>query len=312
MTDRHFARLRQHIRQIDHVRDVGRVHAVRGGVVDITGLGGCAQIGDRVVIRRRFARPLWAEVIRLDGSVVSVLAEGKTEGLSLGDTVIRRGPLCLYPDMSWLGRVVSASGIPLDDEPLSQGAVAIPIEGPAPAASTRRPLGDRLQTGMAAFNTFLPLVKGQRLGLFSGSGVGKSTLLGAFARSVSADVTVVALIGERGRELGSFLNETLGPEGLARSVVIAATSDQSAPERRRCALSAMAVAEYFRDQGLSVLFLADSLTRFAEAHRELVVAQGEPASLRGHPASMAHAVMSLCERAGPGGGNQGATVDFGL
>ncbi|MCL4104932.1 UNVERIFIED_CONTAM: hypothetical protein GTU68_018639 [Idotea baltica] len=305
MVDRNFAQLRDQIRQIEVVRDVGRVASVSGGVVGVTGLGRQAQIGDRVAIQRRDNRALWGEVIRLEKAYVSVLTEGVTDRLSLGDRVIRQGPIRLYPHRSWLGRVISSSGLPLDDQTLLQGDQAVPIDRPAPPASARRPLGTRLETGLAAFNTFLPLVCGQRLGLFSGSGVGKSTLLGQFARGVSADIIVVALIGERGREVGSFVKETLGADGLARSIIVAATSDQSAPERRRCALSAMAVAEFFRDQGHNVLFLADSLTRFAEAHREMSVARGEPAALRGHPASMSHAVMSLCERAGPGVGDQG-------
>jgi flagellum-specific ATP synthase len=144
------------------------------------------------------------------------------------------------------------------------------------------------------------LVRGQRIGLFAGSGVGKSSLLAKFARGVAADVAVIALVGERGRELRDFTERVLGPAGLARSVVMTATSDQSPLMRRRCALSAMAVAEHFRDQGLHVLLLVDSVTRFAEAHREVALASGEQASLRGYPPSTAHSIMALAERAGPG------------
>ena len=150
------------------------------------------------------------------------------------------------------------------------------------------------------FNTLLPLVRGQRIGLFAGSGVGKSSLLAKLARGVSADVVVIALVGERGRELREFVEKVLGPEGMARSVIVAATSDQSPLVRRRCAWAAMTVAEHFRDQGKHVLFLADSVTRFAEAHREVALAAGEPPSLRGFPPSTSHSIMSLAERAGPG------------
>ena len=146
----------------------------------------------------------------------------------------------------------------------------------------------------------LPLVQGQRIGLFAGSGVGKSSLLAKLAQGLSADVVVLALVGERGRELREFVETVLGPEGMARSVVIAATSDQSPLVRRRCAWTGMAVAEHFRDQGKQVLFLADSITRFAEAHREVALAAGEPPSLRGFPPSTAHMIMSLAERAGHG------------
>jgi flagellum-specific ATP synthase len=158
---------------------------------------------------------------------------------------------------------------------------------------------------MAVFNTLLPIVRGQRMGLFAGSGVGKSMLLGHLARNMQADVVVVALIGERGRELGEFVRHVLGPEGMARAVIVAATSDRSALVRRRCALTAMTVAEHFRDAGRHVLLLADSITRFAEAHREVAIAAGEMPALRGFPPSTAHAIMSLCERAGPGEGMQG-------
>jgi flagellum-specific ATP synthase len=161
-------------------------------------------------------------------------------------------------------------------------------------------LGARLETGLAVFNTLLPIVRGQRIGLFAGSGVGKSTLMGDLAKGVEADVIVVALVGERGREVQHFLTDVLGPDGMARTVVVAATSDQPPQVRRRCAPGAMAVAEYFRDQGKQVLLLIDSITRFCEAHRELAVAGGESANLRGYPASTGPAIAALCERAGPG------------
>jgi flagellum-specific ATP synthase len=174
------------------------------------------------------------------------------------------------------------------------------LRGAVPLAASRGRLGARLSTGVAAFDTLLPLVQGQRIGLFAGSGVGKSSLLAKFARGVAADVVVIALIGERGRELRDFTETVLGDAGMKRSVIVAATSDQSPLIRRRCAWAAMAVAEHFRDQGQHVLFLADSVTRFAEAHREVALAAGEEASLRGYPPSVAHMIMSLAERAGPG------------
>lgn len=184
------------------------------------------------------------------------------------------------------------------------GAFARPLAAGATGgtAAARHPAqaGARLETGTAVFDTLLPLVRGQRIGLFAGSGVGKSSLLARLARGVQADVVVIALIGERGREVKDFTDDVLGPEGMARSVVVAATSDQPPVVRRRCAWAAMAVAEHFRDMGLHVLFLADSVTRFAEAHREVALAGGEVAALRGHPPSVAHAIMALAERAGPG------------
>lgn len=176
---------------------------------------------------------------------------------------------------------------------------------PPPRPASRRTLGERLETGTAVFNTLLPLVRGQRIGLFAGSGVGKSSLLGQFARGVNADIVVIALVGERGRELREFTERVLGPQGMARAVVVTATSDQSPLVRRRCMWTAMSVAEHFRDQGLHVLLLADSITRFAEAHREVALAAGEEGNLRGFPPSTSHTIMSLAERAGPGDDGSG-------
>lgn len=174
-----------------------------------------------------------------------------------------------------------------------------------PQAALRRRLGKRLATGTAVFDTCLPLVRGQRIGLFAGSGVGKTSLLGRFAQSVDADVVVIGLVGERGRELREFTEAVLGHQGMARSVIVAATSDQPPLLRRRAAWTATAVAEYFRDSGLHVLLLIDSVTRFAEAHRELALMSGEAASMRGFPPSVSGQIMALAERAGPGAGTAG-------
>ncbi|CAN0099830.1 unnamed protein product, partial [Chrysoparadoxa australica] len=175
-----------------------------------------------------------------------------------------------------------------------------PFRASPPPAAARGRLGARLDTGLAIFDTLLPIVQGQRVGLFAGSGVGKSRLLAQLAQGMDADVVVLALVGERGREVLDFVTTVLGPEGMARSVVVAATSDRSPLERRRCPLAAMTIAEHFRDQGKHVLYLADSITRFAEAHREVAIASGELPALRGHPPSVAHQIMRLAERAGPG------------
>jgi len=215
------------------------------------------------------------------------------------------GPSQIAPDDAWIGRVIDPMGRALDGRPILRGARPRPLRGVPMNPTERRVLGARLETGLAVFNTLLPIVRGQRIGLFAGSGVGKSTLLAKLARGVHADVVVIALIGERGREVREFVDRVLGPEGMKRAVVVAATSDQSPLVRRRCAWTAMAVAEHFRDQGRHVLFLADSITRFAEAHREIALASGEGGSLRGFPPSTAHQITSLCERAGPGSGTAG-------
>ncbi len=293
------------IESLEPVQDIGRVVAVKAGVVEITGLSGQAHIGDRVLIHRDNGIALTGEILQLSGDVVTALPDANLTGVALGTRVALRGPAQIAPSDSWIGRIVDPDGHPLDGKPLLPGPKPRPLRASPPGPATRRPLGARLETGIAAFNTLLPIVEGQRIGLFAGSGVGKSSLLGKLAAGMQADVVVIALIGERGRELRHFTEEVLGSEGLQRAVVVAATSDQSPLQRRRCAWSAMAVAEHFREQGQNVLFLADSITRFAEAHREVAVAAGEAPVLRGFPPSTAHMMMSLCERAGPGADNQG-------
>lgn len=291
-----FAGLRTEISKIPLSFEIGRVVEISGGTILVSGLIALARLGDYVVIDGR----LGGEILQLDSQFATVLPEGDVDGLAIGAKVMLHGASELAPDESWIGRVVDPYGRPLDGRPLFSGKVARPLRALPPPAAQRKRLGSRLSTGVAIFDTLLPLVRGQRIGLFAGSGVGKSTLLAKFARGVEADVVVIALIGERGRELREFTEEVLGEAGLAKSIVVAATSDQSALARRRCAWSAMSVAEHFRDLGMHVLLLADSITRFAEAHREVALAGGEVVALRGFPASLSQAIMSLAERAGPG------------
>jgi len=277
---------------------VGRVASLQRGTVVVTGLERAA-LGDRIAIHSAPGR-LEGEIVQLSAEEVTVLPDGPGYGISIGDRVDLLGQAVIAPDDSWIGRIIDPYGRPLDGSGLLRGRTARALRAAAPAAAGRRRLGQRLETGVAVFDTLLPLVRGQRIGLFAGSGVGKSSLLARFARGVEADVVVIALVGERGRELREFTEKVLGSAGMARSVVVAATSDQSPLVRRMCALTAMAVAEHFRDQGLHVLLLVDSVTRFAEAHREVALAGGEAPALRGYPASLSHAIMGLAERAGPG------------
>lgn len=297
--------MRSQLTGLSPIRPVGRVSGVSGGVVLIDGLADRACIGDRVKVVREDADVLQGEVVQLAGRTLTMLPDGELEGIALGDRASVHSAAMVAPSDGWIGRIVDPDGQPLDGRGLNHGLHGRPIRASPPPPTDRRPMGARLSTGMAAFNTVLPIVTGQRIGLFAGSGVGKSSLLGQLAQNMEADVVVIAMIGERGREVRHFVDEVLGAEGLKRSVVVAATSDQSALVRRRCAWTAMTVAEHFRDQGKSVLFLADSITRFAEAHREVAVAAGEAPVLRGHPPSTSHLIMSLCERAGPGAEGQG-------
>ncbi len=294
-----FDGLRAEIAAVPLVTRVGRVQDVGRGTLTLSGLSRGTGLGDRVLIHGPKGL-VGGEVLRLTRDGVTVLPDASVEGVAIGDRVDLVGRAEIAPDDSWIGRIIDPFGRALDGRPLFPGTVQRPLRAQAPAAASRRRLGARLDTGVAVFDTLLPIVRGQRIGLFAGSGVGKSSLLSKFARGLQADVVVIALIGERGRELRAFVESVLGPAGMARSVVVAATSDQSPLIRRRCAWAAMAVAEHFRDQGLHVLLLADSITRFAEAHREVALASGEEASLRGYPPSTAHMIMALAERAGPG------------
>ena len=285
------------IRRLRVARVWGEVTAIRAGLVIVGGLGRRASIGDRVSLGDG---ALFGEIVALGADQAEVLPEGAADGLSVGAPAELLFAPAIAPSEAWVGRIVDPFGRPLDGRPLATGRTERGFQTPPPPAAGRNRLGGRLATGLAVFDTLLPLVRGQRIGLFAGSGVGKSTLLSALARGVEADVVVIAMVGERGRELREFVETTLGPEGMARAVVVAATSDQPPLIRRRCAWAAMAVAEHFRDQGRHVLFLADSITRFAEAHREIALASGEAPSYRGFPPSTSQTIMALAERSGPG------------
>lgn len=294
--------------EVDAIRssfDIGRVAAIGRGTISVSGLSRAAAQGDMVEIDTPGHDVRRGEVLGLASDRVTVLPDGDIDGLQIGASVTLLGQSRIAPDDSWIGRVIDPFGRPLDGHPLFRGPRSRPLRGNPPNPTERRALGERLDTGLRVFNTMLPIVRGQRIGLFAGSGVGKSTLLAKLARGIHAEIVVIALIGERGREVREFVERVLGPEGMSRAVVVAATSDMSPLVRRRCALAAMAVAEHFRDAGQHVLFLADSVTRFAEAHREIALSAGEASSLRGYPPSTAHQITGLCERAGPGSGSAG-------
>lgn len=304
MPDNLLDQLRGAINRLDPVHAAGRVACVTSGIVQVSGLPAHVQLGDRARILT-CAHCLQGEIVRLDALSAHILVDGAVDGVAIGDRVVIDPPAVFAPDDSWIGRVIDPDGRPLDQRSILPGPVVRSLRAPPPAPQDRRGLGARLETDLAVFNTLSPIVRGQRIGLFAGSGVGKSTLLGDLARGNSADVIVIGLVGERGRELRHFIQDVLGPDGMAKAVVIAATSDRAPQVRRRCAWAAMTVAEHFRDAGKQVLLIIDSVTRFCEAHREVAVAGGEPANLRGYPVSTGAAIASLCERAGPGGGESG-------
>lgn len=307
-------RLRAALDRLEPRRIRGQVRACHGRTLLAAGLDRFVALGDPCTIDRPGQPPLLAEVVGFDEAGVRLVACGEPSGVVRGTpvTLDRRWSM-VWPDPAWRGRVIDALARPLDGAgELPSGSEPRMLCRAPPEAVHRRPLGGRLSTGIAALDLFVPCVEGQRLGLFAGSGIGKSTLLSMLARNAEADVVVVGLIGERGREVREFLEHTLGPEGRARSVVVVATSDQPAMLRRRAAHLTLAVAEYFRDHGARVLCLFDSVTRYAMALREIFLAAGELPASRGYPASVFAELPRLLERAGPGTGAGNMTAFFSV
>ncbi|WP_429955581.1 flagellar protein export ATPase FliI [Gluconobacter japonicus] len=289
---------------------VGTVQDVTGLCVTIRGLEGLVSIGDRIAIHARSGNTIQSEVVGFHDAQARVMAFGSLEGIGPGCQaripLSRQSCASLGVNESWLGRVIDPLGVPMDGKgPLTPALTRQPVLSSPPNAATRARLGDRIDLGVRALDAFTTCRRGQRLGLFAGSGVGKSTLLSMLARGADFDVAVIALVGERGREVREFIEDDLGPEGLARSVVVIATSDTPPLMRRDAAVSAMAIAEYFRDQSKSVLLLMDSVTRYCMALREIGLSAGEPPATRGYPPSVFAELPKLLERAGPGYPGQG-------
>ena len=281
----------------------GTVTNLLGLIIEVEGLTGLAAIGDRLALRTRQDRIVPAEVIGFRGAALQAMAYGSLDGLAHGAKAVLHGAAHAMLDVapSWLGRVIDPLGNPLDrGDILLGGCTPQATRIAPPEATSRARLGPRIDLGVRALNCFATCRQGQRLGLFAGSGVGKSTLLAMLTRGTACDVVVLALVGERGREVREFIESELGPDGLARSVVVVATSDSPPLMRRQCAYTAMTVAEHFRDQGRSVLLLMDSVTRFCLALREIGLSLGEPPATRGYPPSVFAELPRLLERAGPG------------
>ncbi|HEV3191938.1 MAG TPA: FliI/YscN family ATPase [Polyangiaceae bacterium] len=287
--------LKAKLAQVSTLRARGRVLGVTGLSVRFEMPG--VRVGDVIQILRR-GGPLACEVVGFDRGQAIALPLGNIAGVGPDDAVESTGaPLSVRAGDDLLGRVVDGLGRPFDGGSAIGGDHVLVDRDPPPALE-RRPVARPLSTGVRVIDGLLTLGEGQRIGLFAGSGVGKSTLLGAIARGADADVVVVALVGERGREVGEFLDRCLGPQGRKKSVVVVATSDVAALERLRAAQVATAYAEYFRDLGARVLLLVDSITRFARAQREVGLAAGEPPARRGYPPSVFAMLPRLLERSG--------------
>src|SRR5512141_468208 len=294
--------LAEQITDIDGVNIYGRVVGVKGLMVEIAGPIHAMSVGARIVIETGGNRFIPAEVIGFSGSNAVVMPFGGLEGVRRGcRAVIANAASQVRPSLAWLGRVINAMGEPIDGKgPLPQGPSPMPYRNSPPPAHSRRRVGAPLDRGVRSLNTFLACCRGQRMGIFAGSGVGKSVLLSMLARNVAADVSVIGLVGERGREVQEFLQDDLGDTGLARSVVVVSTSDEPALMRRQAAYLTLSVAEYFRDEGQSVLVLMDSVTRFAMAQREIGLSAGEPPTAKGYTPTVFTELPRLLERAGPG------------
>ena len=288
----------EHVVQAARPERSGTVQTVRGLGVDVRGIAGA--IGDRVRIDVA-ERTVDAEIVAVDGGTARCMPLGPVDGITARARVRHAGaPLLVPTGSALLGRVLDAQGRPIDGRGALAGSVAVPLGNQPPGVLDRRRIDRQLGTGVRALDTMTPVGIGQRLGLFAGSGVGKSSLLSMIARGSSADVAVIALVGERGREVREFLEDDLGPEGLARSVVVVATSDQPAMARLRSAFVATRIAEGFRDEGRDVVLMMDSLTRVAMAQREIGLSAGEPPATRGYPPSTFSVLARLLERAGTG------------
>ncbi|MDP2877725.1 MAG: flagellar protein export ATPase FliI [Holophaga sp.] len=291
------AGLGQQIRKLPHGDVMGRVSKVVGLIVESRGPEG--SVGEQMLIHLANGNRITAEVVGFNGEQILLMPVENIEGIRPGLLVEATGHQPEIPvSEALLGRVIDPLGRPLDGGPPIEPDAHLPIHSQPPNPMQRRRIQEVLSTGVRSIDGLLTLGKGQRIGIFSGSGVGKSTLMGMVARNTSAQVNVIALVGERGRELREFIENDLGEEGLKRSVVVVATSDQTPLLRIRCALAATAVAEYFMRRGQDVLMMMDSVTRFAMAQREVGLSAGEPPSSRGYTPSVFALLPRLMERAG--------------
>ena len=291
------ARYLDAVNRTEPIRRIGRVVEMVGLLVESE--GPAAAVGDFCEIRLAAGRLMRAQVVGFREGRMLLMPLEEVEGIESGAEVIARpeqGMLAAGPHL--LGRVLDGFGLPLDGLPLPAGGVPYPLLTAPPGPMEREPISLPMPTGIRAIDSLLTCGRGQRIGIFGGSGVGKSTLLGCLAKHHGADVCVIALIGERNREVRDFIENELGPEGLQKSVLVVATSDRPAPLRLRAAFVALAISEYFRDQGASVLLIMDSVTRLAMAQREIGLAAGEPPSQKGYTPSVFNLLPRVFERAG--------------
>lgn len=293
---------KQELANIQTKKIYGRVKAVQGVMIEIAGPLAAFGIGARLKIERDQANPIMVEVVGFKDDVALAMPYGSLDGISMGaKAILQSSNSGVSPSHAWLGRVINALGEPIDGKgPLENGDVNVPLRNSPPPANQRNRVGEPLDLGVKALNCFATCCIGQRLGIFAGSGVGKSVLMSMLTKNASADIFIIGLIGERGREVQEFIEDNLGEEGLKRSIVVVATSDEAALMRRQAAYMTMSLAEYFRDEGRNVLCMIDSITRFAMAGREIGLSVGEPPATKGYTPTVFAELPRLLERAGPG------------
>ena len=294
------------------VKHYGRVVSIQGLMIEVAGPLHAMGVGSRLAVSSRTGGEILCEVVGFRDGRALCLPFGPLSGIGVGcKALVEAEEPHVYPSNAWLGRVVNAMGEPIDGKgPIAQGPEPYRLRNAPPPAHHRQRVRGKLDLGVRALNTFLTCCRGQRMGIFAGSGVGKSVLLSMLARNTECGISVIGLIGERGREVQEFLEDDLGPEGLARSVVVVATSDEPALMRRQAAYLTLSLAEYFRDHDQDVLCLMDSVTRFAMAQREIGLSAGEPPTSKGYTPTVFAELPKLLERAGPGTGQGSITGLF--
>ncbi|MCX7338207.1 MAG: flagellar protein export ATPase FliI [Alphaproteobacteria bacterium] len=297
-----FESLLQEIEQIPDVHLFGTVVSIQGLVITVAFASKILTIGCQCSVEIQPGKRMPAEVIGFNENHVLVMPFGDIRVVHLASRVyFSHTQACAYPHVSWTGRVLNALAEPIDGgPPLLKGLEPARLHNTPPQSHCRSKVEERLDVGIRAMNTFLTCCEGQRMGIFAGSGVGKSMLMSMLARFTACDICVIGLIGERGREVKEFLEDSLGEEGLKKSIVVVSTSDEPTLMRRQAAYLTLSIAEYFRDQGLSVLCMMDSVTRFAMAQREIGLSSGEPPTTKGYTPSVFAELPKLLERAGPG------------
>lgn len=304
--------LSNQISQLERYQVYGRVAGICGNLIEVLGITQFAAVGSRVEITTRHNRTLLAEAIGFRGEFTLLMPFADIADVGVGCIAkLLASQQEVYPHVSWKGRVLNAFGDPIDGKgPILHGKNPYNLKSPPPPANLRQRVQGKISLGVKSLDVFTSVCRGQRMGIFAGSGVGKSMLIAMLTRYATDNVKVIGLIGERGREVQEFIEDYLGPEGLSQAVIVVATGDEPPLMRRQAAYMTMAIAEFYRDLGQDVLCIMDSVTRFAMAQRELGLALGEPPTTRGYPPSVYSELARLLERAGPGKQGHGAITAF--